>query len=205
MRKFPVLFLLILFSIAGMGQSYQFFTYGIPEGLCDKFAYTINQDQDGFLWVGTTRGLCRFDGRVFDQEFEGDSVPASIAFSSFMDSQGRLWFGHENGLLSVLEDGSFRLITPDPEFLSPIRDIQEDDRGNILVLCQQNGIMIIDRDMDIRYVGDPFAGSFLNGFQITPDGNLLVGTNNGLGIYRYDSDLGTYIPVSYTHLRAHET
>ncbi len=193
MRKFPVLFLLFLIPIAGKGQTYQFFKYGIPEGLCDKFAYTINQDPEGFLWVGTTQGLCRFDGREFDQDFQGDSIPASIAFSSLRDSEGRLWFGHENGLISLLENGSFRLITPDPAFRSPVRAIREDARGNVMALCQQSGIMVISREMEITYVSDPFAGSSMNTFQVTPEGHLLVGTSDGLGIYRYDEDLETYI------------
>jgi len=193
MKKLLIPFLLVLYSLSAQAQSYQFFKYGLPEGLCDKFAYTVNQDEDGFLWIGTTQGLCRFDGKVFDQEFKGDSVPASIAFSSLMDSEGRLWFGHENGLISVLEDGSFRLISPSSEFRSTIRAIREDGQGNILVLCQQSGIIIFNRELDIRYVGDPFTGKFLNSLQITPGGNLLVGTNNGLGIYRYDDELETYI------------
>ena len=193
MRKFPVLFLLVLLSVTLKGQSYQFFKYGLPEGLCDKFAYTINQDEDGFLWIGTSQGLCRFDGKVFDQDFEGDSVPASIAFASLLDSANRLWFGHENGLISLLTDGTFRLISPNPEFRSAIQAIREDNQGNVLVLCQQSGIMIFHPEMDVRYVGDPFAGKFLNSLQVTPEGNLLVGTNSGLSIYRYDSDLDTYI------------
>ncbi|HER08550.1 MAG TPA: hypothetical protein ENO20_06530 [Bacteroides sp.] len=193
MRKFPVLFLLLLIPVGGRGQSYQFFKYGIPEGLCDKFAYTVNQDVDGFLWVGTTEGLCRFDGKEFDQDFAGDSLPASIAFSSLLDSDGRLWFGHENGMISVLQDGSFRLIAPDPGFRSPVRSIREDARGNILALFQQSGVMLLNRAMEARYVTDPFAGRSLNTFLVTPEGHLLVGTSDGLGIYRYDEDLETYI------------
>ena len=102
--------LIILIPVIGWAQSYRFFSYGVPEGLCDNFAYTINQDKQGFLWIGTTQGLCRFDGREFDQEFRGDSIPPSIALASLLDSRGRLWFGHENGQISVLEEDQFRLV-----------------------------------------------------------------------------------------------
>ncbi|MCK5138155.1 MAG: SpoIIE family protein phosphatase [Bacteroidales bacterium] len=199
MQRFPVLFFLFLLSSSGSAQSYQFFNFGLSEGLCDKFAYTINQDQQGFLWIGTTQGLCRFDGKVFEQEFKGDSIPESIAFSSLLDSRGRLWFGHENGLLSVLEEGEFRLISPSDDFRSAVKAIREDDQGNILVLCQQSGLLVISPDLEIIYTSDqadpsdPFSGKFLNNFQLTADGNLLVGTNDGLSIFRYDEDLETYI------------
>ena len=69
MKRFAVLFSVLLISITGSAQSYQFFNFGLAEGLCDKFAYTINQDPEGFLWVGTGQGLCRFDGKAFEQDF----------------------------------------------------------------------------------------------------------------------------------------
>ena len=200
MKRLPVLFSLFLISFSGSAQSYQFFNFGLTEGLCDQFTYTINQDQQGFLWVGTTQGLCRFDGKVFDQEFKGDSVPASIAFSSLLDSRGRLWFGHENGMLSKFEDGEFQVIVPGDGLRSSIVAINEDGEGNIMVLLQHSGLMVISPELSITYVGgdpssqaNPFAGKFLNSLQMTSEGNLLVGTNEGLSIYRYDHELETYI------------
>jgi len=167
--------------------------------LCDNFAYTINQDKQGFLWIGTTQGLCRFDGREFDHEFRGDSIPPSIALASLVDSRGRLWFGHENGQISILEEDQFRLVDAGSGLTSPVQAIREDSSGNILVLRQQTGIQMFNPQIEIVYTGDPtsendpFAGNFTNDFQITPRGNLLVGTSNGLSIYRYDAGLQTYI------------
>lgn len=202
MKRFTVLFIVALLSYLGSAQSYQFFTYGLPEGMCDKFAYTINQDQQGFLWIGTSIGLCRFDGQDFEQDFKGDSIPQSIAHTSLMDSRGRLWFGHENGLISVLEDGRFTSIDPG-EFRDNLRSkvtaIREDVSGNILVLCQQTGLLHIAPDLKIIHAGDPadpegpFTGKVLYDFQLTTEGHLLVGTNMGMLIYRFDSSLETYI------------
>ncbi len=200
MKKLPVLFSLFLISLGGSAQSYQFFNFGLAEGLCDKFAYTINQDPQGFLWVGTTTGLCRFDGRVFEQEFPGDSIPASIAYCSLLDSRNRLWFGHANGMISMLEDGRFKQLTPADGPRSSIHAMREDSKGNVIALMQQSGLMVISPDLKVSYVGgdpndqaNPFSGYFLNNFQITPNGSLLVGSNSGLSIYRFDEELDTYI------------
>jgi len=198
-KRVPFLIFIFLFSNAVLAQSYQFSNYGIDEGMFDKFTYTINQDQKGFLWIGTGIGLCRFDGQVFENEFRGDSIPTSIAHASLLDSKGRLWFGHENGLLSVYQDGAFKLIEPGDNHRSKITAIREDVSGNILVLCQQSGLLVIDRDLNIIHErdpedpDDPFVGKSLSDFQITPGGNLLVGTQMGISIYRYNQDLGTYI------------
>ncbi len=60
--------------------------------------------------------------------------------------------------------------------------------------------MFITPDLQVSYVGgdpsdqaNPFAGKSLNTLQVTREGNLLVGTNDGLSIYRYDDELETYI------------
>jgi len=199
-KRLAVLLSLFLISIGGSAQSYQFFNYGLAEGLCDKFAYTINQDPSGFLWVGTTPGLCRFDGKAFEQDFPGDSIPSSIAFCSLLDTRDRLWFGHANGMISMLEDGRFKQLTPADGPRSIIRAIREDAAGNIIALMQQSGLMVISPELEVTYVGgdpndttNPFTGKFLNNFQITHNGSLLVGSNDGLSIFRYDDELDTYI------------
>ncbi len=123
MKSLAVLISIFLLPISGLSQTYQFSTYGLDEGMFDKFTYTINQDQQGFLWIGTGAGLCRFDGKEFENEFKGDSIPTSIAHASLLDSKGRLWFGHENGLLSVYQEGAFRLIEPSDNHRSKITAI----------------------------------------------------------------------------------
>jgi ligand-binding sensor domain-containing protein/serine phosphatase RsbU (regulator of sigma subunit) len=199
-KRFTVLILCILLSLAGSAQTYQFSKYDLADGLIDKFTYTINQDPQGFLWIGTGQGLCRFDGRVFEQNFKGDTIPLSITHSSLLDSRGRLWFGHENGLISVRVDGVFRVIEPPDNHRSQINAIREDPyTGNILVLCQQSGVLVINADLQIIHAGDPtnpddpFAGKYMYDFQVTPEGHLLVGTSNGISIFRFDTELETYI------------
>ena len=103
MKRLPIFILIFSLPFSGLAQTYQFSSYGLDEGMVDKFTYTINQDPRGFLWIGTSLGLCRFDGNDFENEFKGDSIPISIAHASLLDSRGRLWFGHENGLLSIYD------------------------------------------------------------------------------------------------------
>jgi len=173
-KRLPLLFLLFLFPISGLTQSYQFTRYGLDEGMSDKFTYTINQDNQGFLWIGTGDGLCRFDGITFENQFRGDTVPASIAHASLLDSKGRLWFGHENGLISVFENGVFKRLEPSADHRSKITAIREDASGNILILAQQSGLIVIDSDLNIIRERDPddqedpFADMFLYDFLITP-------------------------------------
>ena len=60
--------IILLFAIQGLflfritAQNVHFKTYSVSEGLCHPFIYNISQDKNGFIWLGTGEGLCRFDG-----------------------------------------------------------------------------------------------------------------------------------------------
>ena len=47
-------------------QGYGLQSWQAPEGLPQDSVQAILQTRDGFLWVGTERGLARFDGLQFD-------------------------------------------------------------------------------------------------------------------------------------------
>ena len=64
---FTFLILFIALSFKAAGQDYFFRQYAHEEGLLHPFVYSVNQDSDGFLWIGTGEGLYRFNG--FDFEY----------------------------------------------------------------------------------------------------------------------------------------
>jgi len=47
------------------GQSFQPISYDTSDGLNSNTIYRVVQDNDGFIWIGTQNGLCRFDGNRF--------------------------------------------------------------------------------------------------------------------------------------------
>ncbi|HVW87656.1 MAG TPA: two-component regulator propeller domain-containing protein [Bryobacteraceae bacterium] len=80
------------------------------DGLPQDRVQAITQTPDGYLWIGTSEGLARFDGvrfAVFDR-----SNTAAIADNSILSLQvardGSLWVGTEGGGLLHYEKGVFR-------------------------------------------------------------------------------------------------
>ena len=59
-----LLFLLFLLSISvkPQQQNLQLEKFTIEDGLSSSGVFSIVQDKMGFLWIGTSTGLCRFDG-----------------------------------------------------------------------------------------------------------------------------------------------
>lgn len=66
----------------------------------------LAQTTDGFLWIGTTDGLYRFDGLYFElYKPEVNDLP-SVAVSTLMAlPDGGLWIGYLRGGASFLKDG----------------------------------------------------------------------------------------------------
>ena len=93
--------------------------------------YTIAQTTDGYLWVGTSEGLMRFDGVRFVpwQAPTGQSLP-SRHFTALLGSRdGALWIGTTQGL-SRWKDGQLRTFT-DSAHPAGIGVIIEDNSGTI--------------------------------------------------------------------------
>lgn len=88
-----------------LNDDYQTFTrYTVEDGLPGHIVYGILEDNSGFLWISTNNGLTRFDPakslfRNFDSD---DGLPGDeYNYNSFLKtSQGELFFGGKNGLIS---------------------------------------------------------------------------------------------------------
>ena len=70
-RIIIILGFIVTGNIILLSQDYRFKYYGPEDGLTDNFIYTITQDTNGFLWLGTGEGILRFDGFNFISEFPG--------------------------------------------------------------------------------------------------------------------------------------
>ena len=68
------------------------------------------QTPDGYLWIGTTGGLVRFDGAHFTV-FDRQNTPAlheNSVFCLMVSRDGALWIGTEGGGLVRYASGEFR-------------------------------------------------------------------------------------------------
>jgi sugar lactone lactonase YvrE len=71
------------------------------DGLPDTQINAIAQTPDGYLWLGTRRGVVRYDGlsfRLYSPE-EVPALPTGSINSLSVDAAGRLWIGTARGLV----------------------------------------------------------------------------------------------------------
>ncbi|MEM6269890.1 MAG: two-component regulator propeller domain-containing protein [Bacteroidota bacterium] len=191
---FPSFIAFLLTIWVGMGgsafaQSYQIQPYAEEQGLLDKYIYTINQDDRGFLYVGTGEGLYRFNGATFDV-YRSDSTELTEDFvtSSFKDEGGRIWLGHFEGGISIVEQQTVRSTIPREVLNSRISGFGQDQDGNVWVASQRNGLVRIARDLQYEHFPDALAGSIVTAFVVTDENQVLVGTDEGLKILVIEAD-----------------
>ncbi|HRW62373.1 MAG TPA: two-component regulator propeller domain-containing protein [Bacteroidales bacterium] len=178
---FFILFVLAIFSVNA--QQYQFKQFSIEEGLSHPFAYTINEDRDGFIWIGTGEGLCRFDGHTFIKSTEDDTLTNGFVVSSFLDSRGTLWFGHNSGQITYYDGVQFRLLNTPKDINSSITDITETENGQLIISTQNNGLLKVEKDFKWLQFTEGLEGAIISSVKAIGNNWLLVGSVDGLKLF----------------------
>ncbi len=99
------------------------------DGIPENAALAVAQTPDGYLWVGTSGGLLRFDGVEFTKAAQATNlhVLTETVQAIHTDRSGRLWVSTMVGM-AVLENGAWHKIDG-PNVL--VRSIIEDKDGRI--------------------------------------------------------------------------
>ncbi len=79
----------------------------VDDGLPSSEVYDIFQDDKGYLWFATDRGVCRYDGYEIKTYTTADGLIDNTVFEITPDAKGRLWFKTFSGRLSYYENDSF--------------------------------------------------------------------------------------------------
>lgn len=171
----------------------------ISNGLPSNSIGSIAQTPDGYLWIATSKGLLRFDGRKFSTiHFTGNgndngngnnnSRESIIPDSLFVDKEGVLWIGSSAGLTSYRyrTDRFQTLTTTDGLTRDRIRRIKDDVKGNLWISFFTS---YLDRYSSGKFT--PFnashglTGKKINAIIEDAKGNLLFGTReDGVFVYR---------------------
>lgn len=156
-----VLLSLILFCVAAPAfctagpSGYNRTIWQNQNGLPDQTVQAFAQTPDGYLWIGTTGGLLRFDGIRFNpiEAHGGRLFEDNGVFALLVTKDGTLWVGTEGGGLASYKDGTFHTYGPKEGFSEGfVRVIFEDSRGRLWVGAD-NGLYQVGRGRLIRIDG----------------------------------------------------
>ncbi|MBN1118709.1 MAG: SpoIIE family protein phosphatase [Bacteroidales bacterium] len=177
-----VFILIVLFNFPIIyGQFERFQSFDVTDGICHPYIYTINQDKNGFIWLGTGEGLCRFNGFEFQSYANIDSLSNYVVNTSYIDSFGDLWFGFNNGLVLSWDGYEFKKYTLPTKNNSAITAISQTPLGEIFIATSNQGCFLISSDGKARAAHERFADKIISAAFFT-DSELLLASSEGLEI-----------------------
>ncbi len=74
---------------------------GSASGLPSNYIFALRPDAAGLLWIGTSRGLCRYDGASIESVKMADNLESTHVFEIYEDDLLRLWLASDEGVLRV--------------------------------------------------------------------------------------------------------
>ena len=160
----------------------------------------IVQDDQGFIWFGTSDGLRRYDGYGFRDYRHDPGNPNSISgatiYALFKDRSGRLWVGSD-GFLDMFDPATDKFT----HFSGPgtagidglVLDIRQDRKGMLWIASYQ-GLYRLDPAtwQTVHYRHEPDDPSSLSSNLLKStfeerDGTFWVATEEGLDLFDRDT------------------
>jgi ligand-binding sensor domain-containing protein len=173
------------FSIQiGFGQLPFFQSYSLLKKNEPVKVNKVLQDRTGFIWIGTEKGLFKFDGVRYRRFQTFDNLPDENVTALAQDSLGRLWVGSNNGKISIVENNAISHFQPAEGLPSkPISDILFDKDGILWFSTFNDGIYYFINNRLYR-LDDMDGMPDLYAYDLEEDsqGRIWVGTDGGIAI-----------------------
>ncbi len=190
----------------------RFKRHDMSNGLSFNGVTTIAQDSVGFLWIGTRKGLNRYDGYTFTHYWhdpeDSTSLSGNEAHYVYVDTRGVVWVAGPTGLNRYdRERDAFTRFQPDPDDPSSLSHRRLccvlEDREGILWVGSNDGLNRFDRETETftHFKHDPndpnsLSSGPVSGIYEDRSGTLWIGTLERYGgtggLNRFDRQTETF-------------
>lgn len=138
---------------------YTFTHYSTATGAISSQINTVVQDEEGYIWTGTTDGLQRFDGSRYKtfrhNKYDSTSLPSNPIWQLLIDKNKNLWVLLADGKVGIFNTKNFRFhetplkaLYPN-DFQSAFKKIMEDDRGEVYMVLAGNEVLRYDKTSNL--------------------------------------------------------
>lgn len=163
--------------------------WGAEKGFPGGPVYAIAQTADGYLWIGTEKGLVRFDGLSFQliQHANTPSLPAGPVLGLAADAEGNLWVRLRSPGILRYRAGRFENVLSTLERAEPgVTAMVRATNGEMLFSALINGTLRYSQGKFVTIA--PMSG--LSNFLVismaeTPGGDIWLGTRDA-GLFRFN-------------------
>jgi ligand-binding sensor domain-containing protein/serine phosphatase RsbU (regulator of sigma subunit) len=156
--------------------------YNEEKGLSRNFIFSITQNTNGVLELGTEKGLVNFNGDKFTNYGMANGLAEDQVSCVYAASNGVTWLGHFQKGISCMSNGVVSIIDSSQRTAGRITAIAEDKYGNIWASPAGKGIVRVDRNSrKIDFPGDT-TGTY-DVLLFDGMGRMIVGNEDGLKVF----------------------
>ncbi|HEY4788664.1 MAG TPA: two-component regulator propeller domain-containing protein, partial [Bacteroidales bacterium] len=206
-------FLFDISRISAQVEPLRFDNYTLENGLSNNIIHCIYQDKEGWMWIGTSQGLNRFDGYKFtvfkNKPNDPQSLSGALVRTIFEDRNGNLWIGIENGGLNKFnrdKENFTRYATRDnfaSLFGNWVNTITQDKAGNLWIGTEK-GLVEMDPSTGkvLAYYNqgqgiNSLSNNNVRFLHFDKKGHLWVGTMEGLDLFDPESRKFQHVLLPY--------
>jgi len=141
-RVLAVWMLVVWIPNALSAQKINTIRYTVEDGLPSSNIYQSIEDDKGFIWIVTDKGIAKFDGYTFQNFTIQDGLPSNDVWGIKKDNAGRLWLSTFNKLTYIQNNQIHTIALQDTSlFKAPmIQEYWVGEADEIYVLVSENNI-----------------------------------------------------------------
>lgn len=185
MDKIKIVFFCFLFTFSVDAQINTHRNITVEDGLVQSTIMSIFQDSKGYIWIGTTGGLSKWNGINFENfsTFNGLLHQRITAIAEAANNQ--ILVGTINGL-NIYRDGRFDVLGTDGGLLAPDVLSLAGSKSGVVYVGTSRGLNIYDNGkIDTLGTTKDILGTAIKSIYEAEDGTLLIGTFiKGIFIYK---------------------
>lgn len=133
MFKYLFIFIITLLSITSVNAQEPSYSIIGENELAGLDIYTLAQDKNNFVWLGTENGLYKYDGYVF-KKYNHNDLKAKSIFGFTHDNYGELYCFNLSGQIIKIINDSIQIFYQIPDtLLTSFYEIGFDPQNNLVV------------------------------------------------------------------------
>lgn len=201
--------LVVLLPAKIHSQRFPFTTINVKDGLPQSSVFKIVQDSQGYIWMATEAGLCRYDGYKFITYSIYNGLGSKFVSDIKFDMEGRLWVSTMGKGISMFDGRTFHRFDESNGLPSnQIRSLEFTTTGELFICTLDTGVIKLSKNKKpeilLKKDGTKFRGTWkMNKLR---NGDMLVACRDGAIVFKKDNNYqyDVICPTNQTLLNTYE-
>lgn len=157
-RFFSIILIICVCSNLLNGQHLNFKNFSIDDGLQSSLVFASQEDDNGYIWFATEKGISRYDGISFEYFNEKDGLTENSFYQIIKDSNNTIWFVSNNFKVFYFKNQRFNRL----ETKEKICWIDIDKENKTWFLTRDGNLFLLNSNLKI----DKYFTLEINNFTI---------------------------------------